>query len=233
MKVKMLALLSLIGGFSATVSAQTTHKANHLVISEVVIYAPSGSSNVPTQAEIVEIYNPTDAEIDLSTYYLTDYAEYYKLPGIVAGQTSNGLSGTGDFMIKFPTGAKIPAGGVVCVANSGQESMNRYFNGDYANFTSLPGNPQFFEISETNPNIPQMGTNYNRDSPQYPLSDPGTPTEGGNNMSHTDGGENVVLFQWDGSSSLVKDVDMVQWFPLESTWGIQALIRFKTNHLFQ
>src|SRR5690348_4476419 len=44
----------------------------HLLLSEVCL-SPSGS-------EFIEITNPTGATVDLSTYYLSDNGNYWKLP---------------------------------------------------------------------------------------------------------------------------------------------------------
>ena len=45
---------------------------NHLVFSRVTIS--------PTEAEFVSIYNPTNDNINLSDYYITDSDLYYNLP---------------------------------------------------------------------------------------------------------------------------------------------------------
>jgi hypothetical protein len=74
----------------------------HLLLSEVVL-TPSGH-------EFIEIVNPTTAAVDLSNYYLADNSAYYKLP---AGAPNLGSS---DFIVHFPAGAMIAAGGVVTVA---------------------------------------------------------------------------------------------------------------------
>src|SRR5690606_992642 len=99
-----------------------------------------------------------------------------------------------------------------------------YFNSVADDFYNQPGNPQLFEIWDSSPDIPNMGANYNRTSVDYPLPDPEplTPADNAANMSHTDAGENCVLFYWDGNSSLIKDVDIVQWLQVDQTWGASA-----------
>lgn len=77
----------------------------HLVLSEVV----SGSADL----EFVEIFNPTDSDVDLTDYYLTDSAEYALLPAWSG--TPPDLD-TGDGLARFPTGAAIAGGAVALVA---------------------------------------------------------------------------------------------------------------------
>jgi len=76
---------------------------DHLVISEIVLQ--------PKEREFIKIYNPTDAALDLSNYYLTDGTDtvngkfYYNLP---TGSDFYSGSGT-DFMVRFPDGYSMPA----------------------------------------------------------------------------------------------------------------------------
>ncbi len=73
-----------------------------LLLSEVVL--------APSTGELVEIVNPGAAAVDLSTYYLSDNGNYFRLP---AGAP---VLDTDDFIVKFPAGASIPAHGVITVA---------------------------------------------------------------------------------------------------------------------
>lgn len=135
----------------------------HVLLSEVAL-SPAGG-------EFIEIVNPTGATVDLSTYYLSDNGNYWRLP--VA--TPN--LGASDFVARFPAGATIPANGVVTVATD-----------TAANFMAIP------------PHV----------APTYSIAD-GTMTLVASNGAPTltDAGELVVLFQWDGTSQLVRDVDML------------------------
>lgn len=77
-----------------------------LLLTEIVL--------TPTGGELVEIVNPTGAAIDLSTYYLSDAPQYFRLPaGVVAVAAENT-----DFVARFPAGATIAAHSVVTVAIS-------------------------------------------------------------------------------------------------------------------
>jgi hypothetical protein len=73
-----------------------------LLLSEIVL--------APNEGEMVEIVNPTGSTVDLSTYYLSDAREYWRLP---AGAPTVDSS---DVIARFPAGATIAPGGVVTVA---------------------------------------------------------------------------------------------------------------------
>src|SRR5205807_2152579 len=73
-----------------------------LLLSEIAL-SPAGH-------EFVEIVNPTTQTVDLSSYYLSDNGNYFKLP-------AGGLTvAAADFIVKFPAGATIGSHGVVTVA---------------------------------------------------------------------------------------------------------------------
>jgi hypothetical protein len=133
-----------------------------LLITEVVL-GPAGH-------EFVEIVNPSSTmTVDLSTYYLSDNGNYFKLPVAVPAVTG------GDFIINFPHGATLAPHGVATIALD-----------TVANFSAAYATTPTYSIGDSTVTIiTQM-----------------SPTI-------TDAGEIVVLFQWDGSSPLVKDVDMV------------------------
>jgi hypothetical protein len=77
-------------------------EAPHLLISEL--------QDDPVEHSFVEIYNPTEQEMDLSHYYLSNRADYFKR---TQGKLTLGVSG---FIARFPDGAKISAHGFVAVA---------------------------------------------------------------------------------------------------------------------
>jgi hypothetical protein len=83
-------------------SGECLDPTSHLIISEVVV--------TPTDAEFVEIYNPTNVTVDLSDVYLADFSTYY----LVTNATAN--PGASDFYAKFPNGSSIVAGGFVTVS---------------------------------------------------------------------------------------------------------------------
>jgi len=220
MNIKILGLSIGLAALASYSFAQ--QPADHLLISELGVYAASGFSNAPSSAEYTEIYNPTASAVDLSNYYLTDHGTYFDLPAVVAGQTDNLLKNGSDFLIKFPSGAIIPSGGTVVVTNNGTSFTQAYFYDDYSGFTGQTGAPQLFEIWDSSPTIQNMGTNYNMASADYPLAVDRNLVpinDQASNMSHTDAGEYTVLFYWDGSGPLVKDADIVQYLPTGLAWG--------------
>ena len=93
------------GGTSTDAATQLPDAApvgpvgDHLLITEVVLQ--------PTEAEFVEIYNPTDAAVALDDYYLADVPSYYLVPAGLRVVASS------DFVVRFPAGASLggPAGG--------------------------------------------------------------------------------------------------------------------------
>lgn len=89
-------------GADAAVDSPGGSTAAALVITEVVL--------APSTGEFIEIANPTGQTVDLSTYYLSDNGNYFKLPAGAPPVDAN------DFIAKFPTGATIPPQGVVTVA---------------------------------------------------------------------------------------------------------------------
>jgi hypothetical protein len=126
-------------------------------------------SLAPASGEFVEIANPTSQAVDLSSYYLTDSGNYFRLP---AGATVD----SSDFIVKFPAGASIAAGSTITVALD-----------TAANFQAAFGVAPSFSIAS--------GT-------MTTVVASGTPTL-------TNSGELVVLFQWDGTADLVRDVDLL------------------------
>lgn len=81
-----------------------------LLLSEVVL--------APTEGEMIEIVNPSSDDVDLSTYYLSDSGNYYRMP---VDRTVD----LTDFIVKFPDGAHLPGHGVITVAI---DSPTNFFN---------------------------------------------------------------------------------------------------------
>ena len=63
----------------------------------------------PTMGELIEITNPTGQVIDLTSYYLSDSGNYFRLP---AGATVDPT----DFIVKFPAGAMVAARSTITIA---------------------------------------------------------------------------------------------------------------------
>ncbi len=190
----------------AGVAFAATHRAQHLVITEVGIDTTFDPPSSPT-SEYVEIHNPTALPIVLNdsvgAYYLSDGGtagnEYWR---VVNGPVA---IGSDDYLFKFPVGTVIPAHGTIVVCNDSRIFLDEFFgnaDGIYtetaARFYAQPGSPQLFEYVQDGvldgvPDVVDMDTG------------------GATRMSITNTQEFAMLFWWDGKSDLVADVDLVAW----------------------
>jgi lamin tail-like protein len=148
--------------------------ATHILLTEIVV--------APAAAEMIEIYNPTNAAVDLSSYYLADRADYYT---IVTGSVT---AVSTDFIAHFPSGSMIQPGQYQTIALHGT-SM----------FMTTYGIAPTYEIAGDSAAVPDM-------LPAVTGSIGGPTT-----LTLTDTGEPVILFQWDQAGDLVKDVDYVYY----------------------
>ncbi|MFM7203266.1 MAG: MopE-related protein [Myxococcota bacterium] len=194
--------------------ASAEHLANHLIITE--LGWDTTSETTPNSSEYVEIYNPTAQAINLNTgavinsvtgkgsYFLSDSpSEYYK---VVNSGANLGATKT-NVVLQFPVDTIIPAGGVVVVTNHAGNFLLDYFGSDLNKFKALPGSPQLLEVQSSSPDVPNMTVVSNHlVAGQVPNL----------NFSNSNG-EGAILFYWDGSSDLVKDVDMAFYQPSGGT----------------
>jgi hypothetical protein len=172
------------GRDAASVAGDASVMADHLLISEIAA--------APGTAEFFEIWNPTSAAIALDDYYVSDNATYY---GIATAQSWNPPTsnpGT-DFLVRFPAGASIPAGGVYTVA------LTRSFEATYGRCASAITDTTPFTCADGRSSAPMI-----------------VPTNGGLDPTHlgtllSDAREMIVLFHWDGVATAVRDVDYVTW----------------------
>ncbi len=89
---------------AAPIDAPTGGGGGALLLTEIVL--------APTGGELVEVYNPGPAAVDLTTYYLADAPSYFRLPAGVAMVAAE----ASDFVAKFPAGATLAARTAVVVA---------------------------------------------------------------------------------------------------------------------
>lgn len=143
----------------------------HLAITEICVEGT---------VEFIEIHNPTDKTIDLSTYYLTDANEYWRRPGLPA-ETIPVISS--DFLVRFPDGDSIAPGAVIVVA-----SVGGLFEVGF-------GMPPTYSIDASSAGEPMV----------HVVPPEGTPLV----TKLSDEGELLVLFHWDGEADRVTDVDIV------------------------
>ena len=103
----------------------------HLLISEVVVS--------PTDAEMVEIYNPLSTPVMLDDVWLADDRLYFN--GVAA------VTGTADFMVRFPAGSVLEAGAraAVSIGTSGE-------------FASYHGQPPDYVIGDLRGYAPDGAT---------------------------------------------------------------------------
>jgi hypothetical protein len=157
----------------------------------------------PTPSEAIEIYNPTSSAVDLSNYRIYNASfthnppdggadcHYWLHDGGTCGQAF------GDFDIQFPSGAMIAPGATKVIAVTG--TFN--FCGDGgACAVSLPD----FEIPPPdgggNPSVPDMRGVWDHS--------PGNWSSFG---FLTNTSEDLILYEWDGTSATVTDVDYFIW----------------------
>ena len=151
---------------------------DHLVFSELAI--------TPSNAEYVKITNPTDSDIDLSNYYLTDGTDigngefYYQLPS----GTDYWSGSSSDFICRFPSGYTISAGSFIIVS---LRDSSKYAS-EFGENADLTLNDDMLDA------VDGENTKGNSAAPKL-----------GN------ANETLIIFYWDGSSTTVKDVDYLLW----------------------
>jgi hypothetical protein len=161
---------------------------DHLLITEIV--------GDPTDAEFIELFNPTALPIDLSTVYITDSddlnspktIEYYNLP---TGANYGPANLAADIMVRFPAGTTLAPGACVVMATDGAGYLATY--GTAANFCARnPAGGAVQMLTSTGSGNVWTATPISGSvSPFYPYGEP------------------VVVFTWDGQSDLVRDLDMI------------------------
>ncbi|MDP1922870.1 MAG: hypothetical protein Q8L14_41890, partial [Myxococcales bacterium] len=174
-------------------------RTNHLVISEVAV--------TPSPGEFIEVWNPTAAAISLTnvrvynaTFPGSDAGVACQYPFVVSG----GACGTGpfgDFNLQFPAGATIAPGEFQTIAITGAPN--------YCAFHSCVTRPTYELVGVgqiDDPLVANMLGDFDNRAGNFVGAD-----GGGGQGFLTNGGEEVVLYSWDGVSSTVRDLDYVIW----------------------
>jgi cysteine-rich repeat protein len=145
----------------------------HLLITELV--------TSPSEAEFIELYNPSAATVALDKLYLSDRIDYLQV-------TEQGGAGgaSSDFIARFPTGASLAAGAYAIIAIQGGLKYKMTY-----------GKAPDYELKATDSTVPDMVAPFT--------------SAISTNAGLTDGNEFVMLFTWDGSSDLIQDIDYVLW----------------------
>jgi hypothetical protein len=137
----------------------------------------------PTELEFIEIANPTEVDIELGEVYLSDHFDDVSgyYDVVTPGYT---VPSNFDFNVKFPDGYMIEPCGVRVVANTA--------TGYFGQTGLLPD----FEITDTDPTVPDM-VNVGGNIPGPAVL--------------TNSNEIVMMYEWDGASDLVCDLDYISW----------------------
>ena len=140
----------------------------------------------PSEGEYIEITNPTAGDIDLSDYYLTDATD--NVSGKAYYKLPSGIdywSGSGsDFICRFPVGYSLAAGSSIKVSLRDNDS----YAGTFGESPDLSLDDEMLDAVEG------VNTRGSTTAPKL------------GNVNET-----LILFYWDGSSSIVKDVDYLLW----------------------
>ena len=140
----------------------------------------------PSEGEYIEITNPTAGDIDLSDYYLTDATD--NVSGKAYYKLPSGTdywSGSGsDFICRFPVGYSLAAGSSIKVSLRDNDS----YAGTFGESPDLSLDDEMLDAVEG------VNTRGSTTAPKL------------GNVNET-----LILFYWDGSSSIVKDVDYLLW----------------------
>lgn len=164
-----------------------------------------GASN---DFEFIEISNPTANTIDLSNYYLTDGADTLnaRFYWLIADNPPNENCWSGfssDFICRFPAGTSIAPGQFITIGMGDHQANGSGGSGG--------GNIFFFDTYGRNPDFEiRQGPNDNdgiTDMLDLQSSNGFTNPSIGTGPGVPNSGEAIVLFQWDGQSDLVQDVD--------------------------
>lgn len=183
----------------------------HLLITKMLYDAP-GTEEHAASSEFVEIYNPTPNPISLNNYYVTDSLNYWRISEGSGGLLNNIT--TSDFCYKFPAGYTLEPGKVAIVT----QSARLFWINALGAGTTTPTDADFDTFYGVNrPLIFEVTREGNTDTNSAPVTgipkmvQASTNTTNPYTFSFTNGGEFAGLFYWDGSSPLVKDVDLIAW----------------------
>ena len=140
----------------------------------------------PSDGEYVEISNPTESGVDLTNYYLTDGTDISssKLYYNLPIEDNYWSGSSTDFICRFPNGYMLAPGAAIKISlrdNSAYESV-------YGQTPDISLDDDMLSVSE------DFDTKGNPGAPKL------------HNSSET-----LILFYWDGSSAIVKDVDYLIW----------------------
>jgi cysteine-rich repeat protein len=103
----------------------------HLLITEVAVS--------PSEAEFIEIYNPSTTSVSLDKVYIADRYDYFQLTGGTLTSASN------DFVARFPAGSTIGPGQYIVIAIQGSLAYKTTY-----------GKAPDFELTNSEASVPDM-----------------------------------------------------------------------------
>lgn len=182
-------LVSTLLPLAVVVPEAAGQDADHLLLSEVVVTANRQGS------PFIEVVNPTGADADLSTVYLstahdTQLGQLYW--NVVLGEDAGGGT-SGNVHARFPAGMSLAAGDTLVIAIAGSEE----FAAEYGHLPDL----ELFEDGLAPDQVPEMVEVFGGSIGA------GLGSGGGNTPALSEFSESIVLYRWDGSSDSVADVD--------------------------
>lgn len=163
---------------------------NHLIFSRLTI--------TPKNAESVVIVNPTDENVDMSDYYLSDAGSgnfnYYNLPSGEDYWNTNVFQTFNNFIVQFPLGTILPANDSLIISLNSDSLFQLYY-------TYSPD----LSLTEDMLGLNGLNTVSCLENPSCPFAD-----DSAIDILHNTA-DMLILFKWDGDSNVVKDVDYVIW----------------------
>ncbi|MDX2473126.1 MAG: FG-GAP-like repeat-containing protein [Candidatus Krumholzibacteria bacterium] len=180
-------------------------EADHLIITEVVTKSRAiGESRIGS--EFIEVVNPTDNTIDLTDVHLTDATfspsgiAYWNItagapiPAEIGGGVFN------DFHVRFPAGYQMAAGDTISISVTGSDQYHQAY-GQLPDF-------ELYEDGRVPDVVPEMRA-------VFPGSVHGGEPIGELDLNLlpalSDASESLILYQWDGNTDLVADLDFMFW----------------------
>lgn len=161
----------------------------------------------PTAREFIEIYNPSDEDVDMSRYHITDaiYATnsqfYWRIAEGNPSATTAGGGTYGDFHARFPDGFEIAAGDTIVISVAGSAS----FASEYGFLPDL----ELYEDDLAADSVPDMEPIFTNGQYNSIVGDGSTP-------GLSNGSESLTLYHWDDGADLVTDVDFFLWGEYDS-----------------
>jgi hypothetical protein len=132
-------------------------------------------------AQVVAIYNPKDEAIDLSNYYLSDAESSTKHYYNLPTENNYWSGSQYDFIVRFPV-MNINPGQTLTISINDASTFNSYYS--------------------FNPDLTLTDDMLDALDGQSTI---------GSSADLADNYESLILFYWDGSSSIVQDVDYFYW----------------------